>query len=324
MTNIVVNPDLMLHSLPQTNPIIEQEIETIFEDVLSDKIKDLPIPELLESSKAAIDKCNINQVEISFIAVSFTSYSSSQINSDGEVLCSEEKFEFSMFAMFGMVNNFGSEDALDGLMELLDKISELSPMFKKLMDLIKGIINSEALPLKGLKENNIKDIFFKPFKLLPAPNKEIENIFLDEIGNNLTDKQKALIAAIIAKYDPNNFSLEDRISMMAELRAAGIPPCLELRAILHREGFKAPGVKDISADKNEFRHEHTEKLKKRLLKKIHELKDIFKKEELLAIFDEKNDDINEVDLVEEELESESIYEKVNEGAENLELEEFVA
>ena len=56
----------------------------------------------------------------------------------------------------------------------------------------------------------------------------------------LTDEQKAKLEEILAKYDPENLSDEDRKAMMDEMRAAGLPRSRETFQMLKDAGFQPP------------------------------------------------------------------------------------
>jgi hypothetical protein len=55
--------------------------------------------------------------------------------------------------------------------------------------------------------------------------------------NKLTDQQKTQAQEIISQYDPDNMTEEDRMSMMEELREAGIHPGEDMKNILEEAGF---------------------------------------------------------------------------------------
>lgn len=60
-------------------------------------------------------------------------------------------------------------------------------------------------------------------------------------GNEkLTEEQKAELKEILAKYDPENFSKQDRVNLSAELQEAGIPKCRDAFLILKDAGFNPP------------------------------------------------------------------------------------
>jgi hypothetical protein len=56
-------------------------------------------------------------------------------------------------------------------------------------------------------------------------------------NTSLTAEQKAILAQILAKYNPNNYTLDDMRALISELQAAQIPPGAELSAALEAAGF---------------------------------------------------------------------------------------
>lgn len=62
----------------------------------------------------------------------------------------------------------------------------------------------------------------------------------------LTDDQKKSLEEILAKYDPDNMSEDDRRAMLQEMQDAGIPRSQDTMDMLRAAGFK-PAKKTDSA-----------------------------------------------------------------------------
>jgi len=62
-----------------------------------------------------------------------------------------------------------------------------------------------------------------------------DNLLTSDV--TLTDEQKSLLEEILAKYDSENLSDEDRASLMDELKNSGIPRCREAFQMIEAAGL---------------------------------------------------------------------------------------
>jgi hypothetical protein len=56
----------------------------------------------------------------------------------------------------------------------------------------------------------------------------------------LTEEERARLEAILAKYDPENMTEEDRKALMGELKSSGLPRCRETFEAIKEAGFELP------------------------------------------------------------------------------------
>ncbi|MCP4049788.1 MAG: hypothetical protein GY730_03680 [bacterium] len=211
-----------------------------FDKILEEQIESTIIPDNLKEAKENISKGKpMYRAEVAKVSASFYKFGMEYIKEGGKETVSYKAAYTSITAMFGLVENYGSEDALNGLSDFWQTVDETSNVFTLLREQFGSFMGKDTLPFKGLK-NSMSNLLNTGEKLIESTNTLKKN--LRELAIKMEDPSKReKLLEIINKY------LEEAEEEKQEIKEEKIEyEKLEMERMKAEEALKA----EIMAEQN--------------------------------------------------------------------------